>query len=43
MEFIVKHYAQDVAYECEGFIEKNKDAISGNFNFFQIKIKQIKN
>lgn len=27
--FVVKHYAQDVCYEAAGFLEKNKDTISG--------------
>ncbi|KAJ2288971.1 Myosin type-2 heavy chain 1, partial [Coemansia sp. RSA 355] len=26
-EFTVRHYAHDVAYEAEGFIEKNKDTV----------------
>ncbi|KAE9414805.1 hypothetical protein Angca_006954, partial [Angiostrongylus cantonensis] len=27
-KFIIKHFASDVAYSIEGFVEKNKDAIS---------------
>jgi myosin-5 len=27
-EFVIKHYALDVTYQVEGFIEKNKDTVS---------------
>ncbi|KAH3902876.1 probable Myosin-2 [Saccharomycodes ludwigii] len=27
-KFVVKHYAHDVAYDVEGFIEKNRDTVS---------------
>ena len=27
-EFLIKHYALDVTYQVEGFIEKNKDSVS---------------
>lgn len=29
-KFIVSHYAHDVSYDIEGFIEKNKDTVSDN-------------
>ena len=26
--FIVRHYADDVVYDCNGFVEKNRDSIN---------------
>lgn len=35
-KFIVSHYATDVAYEVEGFIEKNRDSVSmGHLSVFK--------
>lgn len=26
--FIIRHYADDVVYDCNGFVEKNRDLIN---------------
>ena len=26
--FIVRHYADDVIYDCSGFVEKNRDVVN---------------
>ena len=26
--FIIRHYADDVIYDCDGFVEKNRDLIN---------------
>ena len=28
MAFIIRHYADDVVYDCIGFVEKNRDTIN---------------
>ncbi|QHS71412.1 myosin 4 [Saccharomyces paradoxus] len=41
-KFIVSHYAVDVAYEVEGFIEKNRDSVSsGHLDVFKATTNQI--
>lgn len=41
-KFIVSHYAVDVEYEVEGFIEKNRDSVSlGHLDVFKATTNPI--
>ena len=40
MEFIIGHYAGKVTYDCETFVEKNKDSVSNQIKSVMAESKQ---
>ena len=39
--FIVRHYADDVIYDCNGFVEKNRDLIN-NEHLLLLKASEVR-
>jgi myosin-5 len=40
-QFSIKHFAGDVVYDCEGFVEKNKDLLPAGFSDLLISSKNL--